>query len=137
MLDSLKFHHIGFATSNLVETKSIFVKMGYVPGEDVVVPGQKVKVCFMSKAGHPLIELITPLSDDSPVTQILKRSGPGPYHFCYCVEDMEQAIKELRSEKFLLLNKPVKSNAIEDNMIVFAYRKDYGLIEIVEIFLHD
>lgn len=133
ILDFLNFHHIGFATENLQETKSLFISMGYVPDNDVDVPVQRVTVCFMHKQGQPTIELITPIGDDSPVTAILKKNGPGPYHFCYSVNEINRAIAELRAQKFVLLNRPVRSNAIDDNMIVFAYKKDYGLIEIVEI----
>jgi methylmalonyl-CoA/ethylmalonyl-CoA epimerase len=133
MLEFLKFHHIGFATDNLDEAKSLFIKMGYVPGEVVYVPSQKVEVCFMNKAGQPQIELITGSGTNSPVESILKKCGPGPYHLCFSVNDINNAIENLRNEKFIILNKPVKSNAIDDNNIIFAYKKSYGLIEIVEI----
>jgi methylmalonyl-CoA/ethylmalonyl-CoA epimerase len=133
MLDFLKFHHIGFATDNLDEAKSFFVKLGYTPGEDTFVPSQKVTVCFLNKAGQPQIELITSAGTDSPVDTILRKAGPGPYHLCFSAPDINAAIKSLKNEKFIILNKPVLSNAIDDNNIIFAYKKSYGLIEIVEI----
>jgi methylmalonyl-CoA/ethylmalonyl-CoA epimerase len=133
MLRSLKFHHIGFATDNIEEAKSFFLKLGYTPGEDVFVPSQKVKVCFLNKTDQPQVELITSAGDDSPVDTILRKCGPGPYHLCYSVPDINEAIAGLKKEKFIILNKPVKSNAIDENNIIFAYRKSYGLVEIVEI----
>jgi methylmalonyl-CoA/ethylmalonyl-CoA epimerase len=133
MMESFKYHHIGFATDNLEETKSFFVKLGYIPGDEVIVPVQKVKVCFMNRPGQPQVELITSYGAESPIDTILKKCGPGPYHFCYSVPDLNKAIVELKKEKFIILNKPVNSNAIEDNMIIFAYKKSCGLIEIVEI----
>jgi methylmalonyl-CoA/ethylmalonyl-CoA epimerase len=133
MLDFLKFHHIGFATDNLDEAKSFFVKLGYSPGEYVFVPSQKVTVCFMNKTGQPQIELIASAGENSPVESILKKSGPGPYHICFSAPDINIAMRSLKNEKFIILNKPVLSNAIDDNNIIFAYKKSYGLIEIVEI----
>lgn len=133
MLEFLKFHHIGFATDNLDEAKSFFVKLGYTPGEDIFVPSQKVKVCFLNKTDQSQIELITSAGIDSPVDTILRKCGPGPYHFCFSVPDINAAIEGLKKEKFVILNKPVKSNAIDDNNIIFAYKKNYGLLEIVEI----
>lgn len=133
MLDFLKFHHIGFATDNLGDTKLFLEKIGYISGEDVYVPTQKVTVCFLNKKDQPQIELITSSDVNSPIHNILKKCGSGPYHFCYSVPDMKEAIAGLKQEKFIILNNPVKSNAIEDNIIIFAYKKSYGLIEIVEI----
>jgi methylmalonyl-CoA/ethylmalonyl-CoA epimerase len=133
MLDSLKFHHIGFATDNLDDTKAFFEKLGYTSGENVYVPSQKVTVCFLNKVGQPQIELITSAGDDSPVVTILRKCGPGPYHLCFSVNCINSAIEDLRKEKFIILNKPALSNAIDDNSIIFAYKKSYGLIEIVEI----
>ncbi len=133
MLEFLKFHHIGFATDNLEDTKLFFMKLGYTPGEDIFVPTQKVKVCFLNLAGQPQIELITSAGTDSPIDNILKKCGAGPYHFCYSVPDIDAAIAALKREKFIILSKPQKSNAIDNNKIIFAFRKSYGLIEIVEI----
>lgn len=132
-LEKFKFHHIGFATDNLDETKAFFKKLGYTSGQEIIVPSQKVKVCFLNKIENPQIELITSAGGDSPIDNILRKCGDGPYHFCYSVADIKAAIKELRREKFIILSKPEKSVGIDDNLIIFAYRKSYGLIEIVEI----
>jgi len=133
MLEFLKFHHIGFATDNLEEAKSFFVEIGYIPGKETIVPSQKVKVCFLNKAGTPQIELITSAGIDSPVDNILKKCGSGPYHLCFSVPDLNAAITSLKKEKFIILNKPFVSNAIDDNNVIFAYKKSYGLLEIVEM----
>jgi methylmalonyl-CoA/ethylmalonyl-CoA epimerase len=133
MLEEFKFHHIGFATDNLEESKIFFMKLGYDPGEETIVPSQKVRVCFLNKPGHPQIELITSEDTTSPIDNILKKCGPGPYHFCYSVRNINDAITNLKREKFIILNKPVKSNAIDDHYIIFAFKKSFGLIEVVEI----
>lgn len=133
MLEIFKFHHIGFATDNLDDTKSFFTKLGYTVVEEVIVPSQKVKICFLKKIGHPQIELITSEGINSPIDNILRKCGAGPYHFCYSVNDMDVAIADLKREKFIILSKPVKSNAINDHNIIFAYKKSYGFVEIVEI----
>lgn len=133
MTDDFKFHHIGYATDNLEETKIFFSGLGYIPGEVIHVPSQKVKVCFLNKFDHPQIELITSAAIDSPIENILKKCGSGPYHLCYSVKDMKLAVEYLKKEKFVILNRPVISNAIDDQLIIFAYKKGLGLIEIVEI----
>ena len=131
--DILEFHHIGVATDDMENAREFYCKLGYHLGEETEVPSQRVRVCFLTKAEQPQIELITSSGEDSPILNILKKCGSGPYHFCYSVRNMKKAIEQLKKEKFVILFKPVESNAIENNNITFAYKKSIGLIEIVEI----
>jgi methylmalonyl-CoA/ethylmalonyl-CoA epimerase len=48
------------------------------------------------------------------------------------VEGMEEAIKELRKMKYLLLSSPVPAPAISNYKVAFLYNKKVGLIELVE-----
>ena len=131
--DLFEFHHIGVATDDMGMAKEFYLKIGYEADEETEVPSQKVRVCFLTKSGQPQIELITSSGDNSPVLNILKKCGSGPYHFCYSVRNMAEAIEYLRRERFVILFKPEESNAIENNNITFVYKKSIGLIEIVEI----
>jgi methylmalonyl-CoA/ethylmalonyl-CoA epimerase len=45
---------------------------------------------------------------------------------------MEEAIKELRKMKYLLLSSPVPAPAISNYKVAFLYNKKVGLIELVE-----
>jgi len=127
------FHHIGFATKNIARTKRIFKDLGLEMGKIIHVPSQKVKVCFSHCENHPLIELIEPAGEDSPVRNILNKVGTSPYHICYQTAELDRASEYLRELDFLLIKGPTPSNALKDNKICFFYNNYFGLIEVVEV----
>jgi methylmalonyl-CoA/ethylmalonyl-CoA epimerase len=47
------------------------------------------------KIGHGRVELVSPLSVDSPVGKFLERRGPGMHHVAFEVEDVDVAAREL------------------------------------------
>jgi methylmalonyl-CoA/ethylmalonyl-CoA epimerase len=56
-----------------------------------------------------------------------------PYHLCYEVDDLDDAIARLRStRRFLLVSGPVAACAMENRRVAFMFQKDTGLIELVE-----
>ena len=80
----------------------------------------------------PAIELLEPGSALSPVSKTLEKSGVSPYHMCYCVEDIEEAVKELKKKRFLPLFRPVQAVALGNKKICFLFNREVGLIELVE-----
>jgi methylmalonyl-CoA/ethylmalonyl-CoA epimerase len=116
--------------------------------EIVYDPNQDVYITFLEKSFilniqpspsppphymyFPRIELLEPGSDKSPVSKIIKKSGVSPYHICYEVEDITEAIKELKKKKYMPLSYPVNAVAINKRNICFLYNKAVGLIELVE-----
>ncbi len=59
--------------------------------------------------------------------------GATPYHMCYAVQNMQQAISALRKKKFMIVSTPKPSNAFYNNLVCFLIKKGIGLIEIIEI----
>lgn len=86
----------------------------------------------MRRLGLPLVELVEPAGDDSPVSSVLRRSGAGPYHVCYSVPDLDKSISQLREAGALQLGRPVPAPAISGSRICFMYSRDAGLFELVE-----
>ena len=128
----LKFHHIGIAVFNIKKTASYYTKLGYTINHTIFDPLQQVNICFLEREGEPLLELIEPVNDKSPIAEILKKNGVSPYHFCYSIKNIEDSIADLKAEHFLLINKPVNAVALGNRKVCFLYNKDMGLIELVE-----
>ncbi len=79
------------------------------------------------------IELVAPLhGGDSPVSELLAKSGPTPYHICYCSEDFDADIKALEAKRFKVTVPPASAVAFGGRRVVFMYSLPVGLIEIVE-----
>lgn len=132
MIEGLQFHHIGVATRDIEGTTLIYSELDYRGGVNVYDPEQNVNIRFLSHPSMPLVELLSPADDKSPVVQILEKNGVTPYHICYSVDDLEEAIKSLRKLRYMVVSKPKPACAIENRRVAFLYHKDMGLIELVE-----
>ena len=132
MFKNFKFHHLGIATFDIEKTKLFYKEMGFVVTPIVHDVIQDVKICFLKREFTPLIELVAPLSENSPVSKIINTSGVNPYHTCYEVEDIVNSISNLKSNGFLPLFKPVPAIAIESRLICFLFNKNFGLIELLQ-----
>lgn len=80
----------------------------------------------------PCIELLAPHDEKSPINNILKKTGVSPYHICYEVDDIETSFADLKKEKFMPVSKIKVSNAFDNHKVCFFFKKDIGLIEIIE-----
>jgi len=132
MLSDFSFHHIGVATNDIFLTTEYYLNAGFISSDVIEDSVQNVKICFVSKKGMPLIELVSPIDDKSPVNNILDKSGVSPYHFCYEVMDIILSIKQLKKIGYIPLSKPVPAVVFDNRLICFLYNKDIGLIELLE-----
>lgn len=129
----MKIHHIGYAVKNLEATLDLFLKLGYelVSGQ-IRDEKRLVEIAFVQLNGT-MVELISPMRDDSPISNYLSKIGNTPYHFCYEVENIEETIKSLRALRFLVVEKPSEAIAIDNQKVAFLYNPKYGLLELLEI----
>ena len=132
MLESMAFHHIGVAVKSIDATAPMYEAGGYKRSEVVFDPIQNVNICWLTKEGAPIVELLEPVNEASPVCKTLEKNGVTPYHTCYVVTHIEAAVQELRSQKYVLTGKPVEAVAFCGSRVCFLYHKNMGLIELVE-----
>lgn len=132
MDSNLVFHHIGVATKSITECADIYCKLGYEMSDIKIEPTQNVKICFLSKKGNPLVELVEPLSNNTPVSNIVKNSGTTLYHICYEVKDITKSTEELEELNFRLLFEPIKSEAMDDGLFCYLFSSEIGLIELYQ-----
>lgn len=132
MQQQLRFHHIGIACRDIEKTRGFYLTMGYEASAVTEDPIQHVRICFLEMQGAPRLELLEPLDDVSPVKRTLETAGVTPYHLCYEVDDIEMAIDELRGQRFLVVSAPVPACAMNDRRVAFLFKKDNGLVELVE-----
>lgn len=136
MLKNFRFHHIGMAVKDLDATAFVYEQGGYRRSASVYDPVQNVSICWLTKGDSPIVELLAPVNDLSPVNKILDKVGVSPYHCCYIVDNLENAILELRKQKYVLVSKPVEAVAFCGGRVCFLFNKNIGLIELVEAPAH-
>ena len=69
-----KYHHTGVATKDIKLTSAFYKNIAYSQSKIVIDEIQNVKICFLSKKNSPLIELVEPINENSPVNEILKKN---------------------------------------------------------------
>ena len=91
-----KIDHIGIAVKNLEEAMITYQKLGFIVSDIEEIPSQKVKVAFI-EIGENKIELLEPLSNESPISKFIEKQGQGIHHLAIEVEDVMKEIEFLKN----------------------------------------
>jgi methylmalonyl-CoA/ethylmalonyl-CoA epimerase len=131
-----KLRHVGVAVPSLgPTTETLSTLFGYRvvsgPFDD---PIQKVSVNFLTTSDKDTaeIELIAPLSEDSPITSMLTKSGGGAYHLCFETSDIDQALVHAKNNGCMIVSPPVPAVAFGGRRIAWIYTRSRQLFELVE-----
>lgn len=129
-----KLRHVGVAVPSLGPTTEMLSALfGYKvvsgPFDD---PIQKVSVNFLAKSDQDVaeIELIAPLTEDSPITSMLAKGGGAAYHLCFETNDIDQAIAHAKNNGCILLGSPVPATAFQGRRIAWIYTRSKQLFEL-------
>ena len=129
----LKLHHIGIAVPSIAEFAEIFRALGFDEMTQLESePIQKVSEVYISveKGQDVYFELIEPLGDDSPITNFLEKKGSGVHHFCFRVDDIDEAGKELVEKGFKMVRSPVDCVGIDN-----SFKREYTQPSKIAFFL--
>ena len=133
----MKLHHIGYLVKDMDKAIGEFALLGYsIVSESVYDKYRKIYICFMENNGT-VVELIQSGGEDSTVAGLYKKYGNSPYHICYEVDDLENAISELRKKCYVITAKPCEAPALESRRVAFLYNAQIGMIELLEETKHD
>jgi methylmalonyl-CoA/ethylmalonyl-CoA epimerase len=94
--------HIGIAVRS-IELARIYAALGLTIDHVEAVETQGVKTAFLS-VGDSNLELLEPLSDDSPIAKFIAKRGEGIHHICFRVDDIETHLERLKAEGYRLIN---------------------------------
>ena len=101
--------------------------------EEVYGRHQVREVLLQIGAGPNLIQLLEPLSPESPVAKQIEKSGGrgGFAHLAFRVKDIQQAYQVMKAKGFNLTQEPGPGS--RGTMIFFVHPKDFSyLIEVVQ-----
>lgn len=94
--------HIGIAVRS-IEAAKIYAALGLTMDHVENVDTQGVKTAFLS-VGDANLELLEPLSADSPVAKFIEKRGEGIHHICFRVTRIEDHLERLAQQGFRLIN---------------------------------
>jgi methylmalonyl-CoA/ethylmalonyl-CoA epimerase len=86
-----------------------------------------------SAGGASYVQLLEPLGDDTPVGKFLATRGEGVHHVGYGVDDVAQALAELREQGIRLVDERPRHGSLGAS-IAFLHPKSVGgvLTELVQ-----
>jgi len=129
----MKFHHVGIAVKNINAAILAYKALGYSQTTAIIHdPIQNVQLCFLNKDNSPTLELVASVTLESPINNILAKSGPTPYHNCFEVDNLIQSVANLRLVGYRRLTSIVPAIAFGNRNICFLYHEEIGLIELLE-----
>lgn len=129
----MKIHHVGYLVANIDKAMKTFGDLGYELTQDTVNDtGYGVDISFM-KNGDYLIELVSPVTEESVVRGLMKRFKNSPYHICYECDQLEAAVDDMKSKGFVAWDEPHVAPALQDKRVCFMIHPKAGMIELVEV----
>ena len=126
--------HIGIATNSLENHSQFWSSLGFIQGKDEVNVEQGVKIRFFEAvSGAPKIELLEPLTPDSPIGRFLEKRGEGVQQIAVKTTDIVSTITQLQSMGIRMINDVPVSGA-NGTKIAFVHPSSTGgvLVELVE-----
>lgn len=131
-MPTLRVHHIGYLVKKMEAAIHAFQSLGYEIVQNTIYDEiRKVNICFVEKDGC-CIELVSPASEDSVVSGLLKKFKNSPYHICYETEHFEEDYQKLTMEGFFSIDTPTPAPALQNRRVVFLTGSAMGMIELLE-----
>jgi methylmalonyl-CoA/ethylmalonyl-CoA epimerase len=129
-----KIYHLGYAVED-IDAASRFYRenFGAEPTESEVV-GEQGIIAAMFRVGESMVELVQPTGPDTPVGRFLARRGEGFHHVAYEVDDLEDALRELRQNGVEIIDEEPRVGAGDTRMAFVHPRSTFGVLtELVEL----
>ena len=137
MIQATGVNHIGIAVRSLDDHRAYYEGvLGAVYEGTEEVESQKVRVAFyrLGPAESPVrLELLEPLSTDSPVAKFMEKRGEGVHHVAYSVADIDARLRELGEAGIQRIDDTARPGA-HQMRIAFLHPKSTGgvLTELCE-----
>jgi methylmalonyl-CoA/ethylmalonyl-CoA epimerase len=129
------FHHFGFVVPSIEKAARSFAESMATEWDGCTIhdPNQGVLVSFLAgkNPADPLVELVEPAGDASPVWSFLKRGG-GLHHVCYAVDSLDEQLEECHTKRSLIVRPPMPATAFAGRRIAWVYTNNKLLIEYLE-----
>jgi methylmalonyl-CoA/ethylmalonyl-CoA epimerase len=99
-----RIDHLGIAVSSLNDALPVWEKALGLKCERIEeVPSQKVRTAFFDVGGVH-IELLEPMSPDSPIAKAIESRGEGLHHLAFATDDVAEQLKQAKDAGIKLIN---------------------------------
>ena len=129
----LKVDHIGIAVNNIEDVKKLYSDILGIPhlGNETVAE-QKVTTAFFP-VGESEIELLESTAPDGPIAKFIETRGQGLQHIAFRVDNLEQALEELKAKGVRLIDEKPRKGAGGAKIAFLHPKSTFGvLVELSE-----
>ncbi|MCP3025757.1 methylmalonyl-CoA epimerase [Halobacillus sp. A5] len=120
--------HIGIAVESLEGALPFYQNtLGLTLEAVEEVESEKVRVAFFS-VGDSRIELLEPISDDSPIHHFISKKGQGIHHIALEVDDIRQRLQQYKEEGVNLLHEGPKQGAHQSEIAFIHPKAAHGVL---------
>jgi methylmalonyl-CoA epimerase len=129
-------YHVAVAVRSIDEVEKVYeTALGLKVGHREVVEDQGVRTSMLlPEKGGTAVELLEPLSEESPISKFLEKRGEGIHHICFLVDDIEAALERLKKEGVRLIDESPRPGAYHSRVAFIHPKATNGvLIELAEI----
>ena len=128
----MRIHHVGYLVKKTEKAIQAFEALGYRrTREPVLDEYRQADICFLEKDGY-VVELVSPVSRESVVADLIKRLGNTPYHICYETDRMEEDLARLQEQHYVMCSELHEAVALDDRKVCFLIHPYLGMIELLE-----
>jgi methylmalonyl-CoA/ethylmalonyl-CoA epimerase len=107
----LKIDHLGIAVKSIDEGKSFWTDvLGLDFQGSETVTEQKVTTAFFP-VGESEVELLESTAPDGPIAKYIEKKGQGMQHIAFRVENIEEALAELKAKGIRLIDETPRIGA--------------------------
>ncbi len=107
----LKIDHLGIAVNSIEQGKNFWTDvLGLEFAGAETVAEQKVTTAFFP-VGESEVELLESTAPDGPIAKYLEKRGEGIQHVAFCVENIEEALAELKAKGIRLIDEKPRIGA--------------------------
>jgi methylmalonyl-CoA/ethylmalonyl-CoA epimerase len=129
----LRIDHLGIAVNGIDEAAKFWTGVLGLPMEGTeTVTEQKTTTAFFP-VGESEVELLVSTTPDGPVAKFIESRGPGLQHVAFAVENIEEALAELKAKGVRLIDEKPRIGA-GGAKIAFLHPKATGgvLVELCQ-----
>jgi methylmalonyl-CoA/ethylmalonyl-CoA epimerase len=129
----LKIDHLGIAVNSIEEAKKLFHDILGLEFEGTeTVEEQKVTTAFFP-VGESEVELLESTAPDGPIAKYLEKRGEGIQHIAFRVDNLDQALAELKDKGIRLIDEKPRQGAGGAKIAFIHPKSTHGvLIELSE-----
>jgi methylmalonyl-CoA/ethylmalonyl-CoA epimerase len=129
----LKVDHIGIAVNSIEEVKKLYSDvLGLHHAGNETVTEQKVTTAFFP-VGDSEVELLESTAPDGPISKFIETKGQGIQHICFRVENIDEALEELKAKGVRLIDEKPRKGAGGARIAFLHPKSTFGvLVELSE-----